>query len=182
MPIKIKMADITQQKTDVLINSANAGLVGGGGVDGAIHRAAGPELADHIRKYWPECEGSRMPAVYRENKSSGYIITPNFDLPCKFIAHFALYGPYNPEYKVSYRMNIPDIFSQMIWELRSSYGAKTIAVPAIGCGIYGYPKKLIAEILFHDKVRDALGDAEMTVCLVGDPELHSVFGEKLRIG
>lgn len=128
--IEIIKGDITKAKTDVIVNSANSTLLGGGGVDGAIHRAAGPELLKACMDI-PEKEGVRCPVGCAK-------ITPAFNLDAKYIIHTVgpKYGLDNHIYlKLAYQNSLT---------LALEYRCKSIAFPAISCGIYDYPIKKAA--------------------------------------
>jgi O-acetyl-ADP-ribose deacetylase (regulator of RNase III) len=136
MSITLLTADLTRLAVDAIVNAANRRLLGGGGVDGAIHRAAGPRLLEACRAL-PELEpGVRCPTGEAR-------ITPGFDLPAAHVIHTV--GPVwrggrhgEPELlAASYRNSL---------RLARGHGLRSIAFPAISCGAYGYPPELAAEV------------------------------------
>lgn len=129
--LELTVGDITTQNVDVIVNAANSSLLGGGGVDGAIHRAAGYGLLDACRLL----EGCQTGQAK---------ITEGFDLKAKWIVHAV--GPvYQPEDE-SLCAELLQCAYQSSLELAQAYEARTVALPAISTGIYGYPMGQAADI------------------------------------
>jgi len=128
--LEILQADITTLQVDCIVNAANSTLLGGGGVDGAIHRAAGPELLDACRPL-----GGCSPGNAK--------ITPGFLLPAKFVIHTV-----GPIWQGGHQGESGILAScyQKSLDLALKYKFSSIAFPAISTGVYGYPKRAAAEI------------------------------------
>lgn len=134
--IKFIKGDITQQSTDAIVNAANSSLMGGGGVDGAIHRAGGPQILEECKDY-VEKHG-RLP-------TGQAMITSGGDLPAKFVIHTV--GPIYSQ-RADHRAQSTELRNCYIESLKlaAEKGLKTIAFPSISTGAYRYPLEEAAPI------------------------------------
>lgn len=132
--ITIIQGDITKAEVDAIVNAANSKMLGGGGVDGAIHRAAGPELLAACKKV-PAKNGVRCPAGEARITGAG-------NLKAKYVIHTV-----GPRYGVDKPADqlLASAYQNSL-DLALSHGCRSIAFPAISCGVYGYPPKEAAHI------------------------------------
>jgi len=138
--------DITTMKVDAIVNAANTSLLGGGGVDGAIHRAAGPELLAECRKLGGCATGDAK-------------ATPGFRLAAKWVFHAV--GPVWRGGGHDEDDLLASCYARSL-ELAKKHRVRTIAFPAISTGVYDFPPKRAAHIAI-DTVRERVGDSGVEV-------------------
>lgn len=146
MPITVEQGDITKEKIQVIVNSVNTALMGGGGVDGAIHRTAGPELLEECKEHGGCPHGEVR-------------VTKGYKLDCEYIFHTA--GPIWKGGSSYEEVQLKNCYLNCMRELLARE-LTHIAFPNISTGIYGYPKDLAAKIAI-DIVQDyvkAIADQE----------------------
>lgn len=132
--IKIISGDITKLQVDAIVNAANSSLMGGGGVDGAIHRAGGPQILSECREI-----------VARRGRcaTGNAVITSGGNLPAKFVIHTV--GPIWRGGNSNELQLLQNAYMNSL-KLAVDNGIKTIAFPNISTGVYGFPKEKAAEI------------------------------------
>jgi O-acetyl-ADP-ribose deacetylase (regulator of RNase III) len=140
MRIDVLRADITTLDVDAIVNAANERMLGGGGVDGAIHRAAGRELLEACRQIPEVRPGVRCPTGEAR-------LTPGFRLPARYVIHTV-----GPVWRGGARGEAELLAScyRQSFMLARDTGIRTIAFPAISCGIYGYPVEDAATIAVRE--------------------------------
>ena len=163
----VREGDITKSEVDAIVNAANSRMLGGGGVDGAIHRAAGRQLVDACRAV-PATGGERCPAGEAR-------ITPGFLLPANHVIHTV--GPIYRSEEVSGPVLRSAYESSLV--LARAKGLKTIAFPAISCGVYGYPHGDAAAIAVRACRDFGAGLDEIHLVLFGDA-MYRTFVEAAR--
>jgi O-acetyl-ADP-ribose deacetylase (regulator of RNase III) len=163
--IELIRDDITKLEVDAIVNAANSSLLGGGGVDGAIHRAAGPQLLD-------ECK------TLGGGETGGAKITGGYRLPCKFVIHTV--GPVWRGGKVNEPALLASCYKASLL-LATGNNCKTIAFPNISTGIYGFPKKLAATIAVNEVVKflEKNDLPEQVIFCCFDAENYSIYKELL---
>jgi len=163
--LEVVRGDITKLRVDAIVNAANSSLIGGGGVDGAIHRAAGKELLRACEKLGGCPTGSAK-------------ATPGFNLPAKWVFHAV-----GPVWSGGSR-NEDDLLAgcyRRCMELAREHGVQSIAFPAISTGIYRFPRQRAAEIAVQT-VREQLqsGGPERILFCCFDDETAEIYRKLLK--
>lgn len=157
--ISLVKGDITKLKVDAIVNAANKSLLGGGGVDGAIHRAAGKELLEECRRL-NGCE------------TGDAKLTKGYNLPASFVIHTV--GPVYNGGKYQEAEKLASCYRRSL-EIATENDIKTISFPNISTGVYGYPKDEAAEIAIQT-VKEFLQKntviEEVIFCVFDDENLN----------
>lgn len=170
MEITLVRGDITEQQVDAVVNAANSSLMGGGGVDGAIHRKGGKAVLDACRALRASQYGRGLPVGQA-------VATPAGRLPARWVIHTV--GPV-------YRPNAPDL-AELTGQLASCYreslrvaeelGARSVALPAVSTGVFGWPMESAARIALRvaraHAAEEAAGIAEARFVLWSDEALET---------
>jgi O-acetyl-ADP-ribose deacetylase (regulator of RNase III) len=164
--VRVIHADITTLEVDAIVNAANRSLCGGGGVDGAIHRAAGPALLAECRTLGGCATGQAK-------------ITLGYQLPARYVIHAV-----GPVWEGGHRDEDPLLAScyRASLDLARAHGVRTIAFPAISCGAYRFPLPRAAAVAMA-AIRDALAEfpeLESLVIAAYDGKVERAFEQALR--
>ena len=164
--IQLIDADITVLHVDAIVNAANNSLLGGGGVDGAIHRAAGPGLLEECRRFNGCATGDAM-------------ITKGYNLPAQYVIHAV--GPVWQDGSTGEEDLLAGCYRKCFKLVREN-NLRTLAFPAISTGVYGFPKKKAALIAVRE-TQMALSDnrqLEKVLFVCFNAETRKAYGEALQ--
>jgi O-acetyl-ADP-ribose deacetylase len=163
MRLEVVQGDITAESVDAIVNAANSSLLGGGGVDGAIHRAAGPELLEACRAL-NGCPTGEAKA------------TPGFRLPARWVIHTV--GPVWRGGSSGEADLLASCYRRSL-EVAGELGARSVAFPAISTGIYGYPAEEAATIAV-DTIRSTPTSVAEVKLVAFDDRTRRLYEERLR--
>jgi O-acetyl-ADP-ribose deacetylase (regulator of RNase III) len=163
MEINLVEGDITTQEVDAVVNAANSRMRGGGGVDGAIHRAGGPAVLEDCKQRFPDGLATG---------DAGW--TTAGEMPARWVIHVV-----GPNYRAGQtdRALLTSCYARAL-EVADELGAKTVAFPAISTGIYGYPKADAARVAI-DTIRSSPSAVELVRLVAFDDETRSLYQERL---
>lgn len=155
--------DITVERTDAIVNAAKESLLGGGGVDGAIHDVAGPQLLEHCR-------------TLNGCPTGQAVVTPGFELPARWVIHTV-----GPVWEGGDRGE-PELLRSCYTEslaAAESVGARSVSFPAISTGIYGYPPELAVEVAVS-AVASSGADVDLVRFVCFSPDMRALYLRALQ--
>ncbi|MFC4590648.1 O-acetyl-ADP-ribose deacetylase [Sphaerisporangium corydalis] len=163
MEITLVQGDITEQRVDAIVNAANSSLMGGGGVDGAIHRRGGPEILKECRALRASRYGGGLPTGQAVATTAGL-------LPARWVIHTV--GPVYAESQDRSAL-LASCYAESL-KVADELGARVVAFPAVSAGIYGWPMDDAARIALST-VRDAATDVEQARFVLFGPDAYTTF-------
>lgn len=171
MKLEAVAGDITKEEVDAIVNAANSSLMGGGGVDGAIHRAAGPELL-------AACKEIRSTTLPDGLAVGNAVSTPGFNLPARWVIHTV--GPNRHRGQT----NPNDLANCFTSSLREAVrlGAHSVAFPAISAGVYGWDMEQVADIAINAIVSlraEEIYTIELVRFVLTTPKIRDLWAEKI---
>jgi O-acetyl-ADP-ribose deacetylase (regulator of RNase III) len=161
--LEVALGDITAEHVDAVVNAANTSLLGGGGVDGAIHRAAGPELLEACR----ELNG----CAFGDAKA-----TPGYALSARWVIHTV--GPIWRGGESGEARLLQSCYRRCL-EVADEVGASTVAFPAISTGAYGYPVAEATQVAV-ETVRSTITGVELVRFVCFDAAVHELYVREIR--
>lgn len=164
MQLQVKLEDITTLAVDAIVNAANTSLLGGGGVDGAIHRAAGPQLLAECRTLGGCATGAAK-------------ITEGYNLPARYIIHTV--GPVWQGGGHGEAALLSSCYSSCL-ELAAEHEVRTIAFPAISTGVYGYPPQAACEIALRTIETSQSPITQEVIFCCFDAATRDLYAARLR--
>jgi O-acetyl-ADP-ribose deacetylase (regulator of RNase III) len=165
MRLEVVQGDITGETVDAIVNAANSSLLGGGGVDGAIHRAAGPELLEACRALHGCPTGDAK-------------ATPGFRLPARWVIHTV--GPVWRGGAAGEADLLASCYRRSL-EVADELGARSVAFPAISTGVYGYPAEEAATVAV-DTIRATATSVDLVRLVAFDDRTRRLYEERLGAG
>jgi O-acetyl-ADP-ribose deacetylase (regulator of RNase III) len=167
MRVEVVQGDITEQAVDAIVNAANSTLLGGGGVDGAIHRCGGPAILEECRAVRAEQHPDGLPTGRAVATTAG-------DLPARWVIHTVgpVYAAVDDPAELLASCHVESL------RVADELGAKTVAFPAISTGVYGYPVEEAAPVAVA-AVRGADTGVELVRFVLFGEEAHRVFAAAL---
>ena len=169
--LQVKVGDLTLEDTEAIVNAANSGLLGGGGVDGAIHHRGGPQILEACR----EIRRTQYPQGLPAGQA---VMTTGGDLSARYVIHTV--GPVFGEHEGEEAGLLTDCYRNSL-QLAQREGLSSIAFPAISTGIYGYPKPEAARVAFvsvreHLRSPGSLDSVRLVFFSRADAEIFLVHG------